>query len=72
LSDLERLGYHPYAVLDGWEAMNFRQRFAGQSRRAALDWRPLATVDGTDTSVWDLTENADAARGRRVATIPLK
>jgi len=72
LGDLEHLGYHPYVVLDGWEATNFRQRFQGRSRIAALDWPPLATVEGTQTSVWDLVERADAARARPVAKIPLQ
>ena len=72
LDDLERLGYHPYVVLDGWEVTNFRERFDGHSRHAALDWPPLATVDGTQTSVWDLAEHHDAARGRPVAKVPLQ
>jgi len=40
--ELRRLGYEPYFVLDEAEEPMFRERFAGHSPLAALDWAPVA------------------------------
>jgi hypothetical protein len=44
---LESIGRRPYYVLDGGEVDAFRQRFGAANRAGALDWPPLATLDGT-------------------------
>jgi hypothetical protein len=44
VADLQRLGYHPYFVLEDWEEEAFRRTFQTHSRLAALDWPPVATL----------------------------
>ena len=52
LALLQSIGRRPYVVLDGDEVEAFRRRFAGASRVAALDWPPIATLNGV-VSVYD-------------------
>lgn len=44
IADLERLNYKPYILLEQDEAGAFRKRYAGASRIAGLDWRPVAIL----------------------------
>lgn len=39
---LERKGYRPYLVLEGWEESRLRDRFGASSVIGKLDWRPAA------------------------------
>jgi hypothetical protein len=39
---LRQLGYVPYLLLDDWEEPQFKQRFAGRTPLANLDWPPIA------------------------------
>jgi hypothetical protein len=55
VSDLERLGHPPYALLDDHEEAEFRTRFP-RSRIAALDWMPVALISGRKVRLYDLTE----------------
>jgi len=42
LSDLQRIGFHPYIVVNDWEQEAFRRRFAAYTPIGALDWPPVA------------------------------
>jgi hypothetical protein len=44
VEDLRRLGRHPYILFYDCEEPDFRSRFSGQSRLAALDWTPIAAM----------------------------
>ncbi|HMF97168.1 MAG TPA: hypothetical protein VKE96_22875 [Vicinamibacterales bacterium] len=46
LTLLQSAGRRPYLALDGDEVAAFRERFLGTSRAAALDWPPIATLNG--------------------------
>lgn len=46
LAALQSSGRHPYLVLDGDEVEMFRRRFSASSRAGALDWSPIATLNG--------------------------
>jgi hypothetical protein len=46
LTLLQSVGRHPYLVLDGEEVTTFRRRFTGASGAGALDWTPIATLNG--------------------------
>jgi len=46
LGYLQSIGRRPYLVLDGGEVDAFRRRFAAVSRAGALDWPPIATLNG--------------------------
>jgi hypothetical protein len=47
-------GAHPYALLDGGEVQQFRQRFAGQERIAALNTPIVVYRGGTIVHFYDL------------------
>lgn len=47
IRDLTSQGYRPFIVLDDWEEIEFRQRFARQNRVGRLDWQPLVRVPGS-------------------------
>jgi hypothetical protein len=50
-------GIHTYAVLEDWEVPEFRRRFAGAQRLAALEQPPVAIYDGPGKVViYDLSE----------------
>jgi hypothetical protein len=42
--DLQAAGYRPFIVLEDWELASFRERFAGRSRLAPLDWSPIVRL----------------------------
>ena len=42
LADLQRLGYHPYALLEEWEIPIFQQALSAVPALGPLDWPPIA------------------------------
>jgi hypothetical protein len=57
LTDLVRLGYHPYALLEAWEEPNFRSQFSAESAAGALDWPPVARLShSTPIRIYDLID----------------
>lgn len=64
VNELQRLGYPPYLLLDEGEEADFRKRFHGQSALAALDWWPVAMIQGRLVRIYDLAEG----QARRVAS----
>jgi len=42
--DMLAAGFHPFLVVDDWEANEFRGRFSAASRLGKLDWEPVARV----------------------------
>jgi hypothetical protein len=65
LTDLRRLGYHPYFLLEEWEARAFRERFA-ENRLSALDWPPIARLDHpSDVRIYDPADGLAATRQER-------
>jgi hypothetical protein len=56
IDDLQRIGYHPYFVLDDWEEPIFRDRFGAHSARGRLDWPPIALIHSGRVRVYDVAE----------------
>jgi hypothetical protein len=46
IATIRQRGYAAYLLIDDAEEAQFKARFAGASRLAALDWTPQATVAG--------------------------
>jgi hypothetical protein len=65
LSFLRRHGRTPYLMFEPWEEPQFRERFAGE-RLGALDWPPLAEVDGV--RLYDPEDYDRHQRGEPIAT----
>lgn len=65
LSFLRRHGRTPYLMFEPWEEPQFRERFAGE-RLGALDWPPLAEVDGV--RIYDPDDFERHRRGEPIAT----
>ena len=65
LSFLRRHGSTPYLMFEPWEEPQFRERFAGE-RLGALDWPPLAEVDGV--RIYDPDDYDRHRRGEPIAT----
>jgi hypothetical protein len=57
IDELERLGYAPYIALDDWEEPLFRDRFAGHSRLADLDWAPVVRLHQNTVAVYQVTSD---------------
>ena len=55
---LQRIGRHPYIVLDAWEVDEYRRRYEGSSLLAALDWPPLYELEHVEVRVWDALDRA--------------
>lgn len=70
LDDVRAAGYHPYLVVDEWEIERFKARFANRSRRGALDWPPLATLELANVHVWDFNDMSEPGR-ETPAVIPV-
>lgn len=51
IAELQSLGRPVYFVLDEWEVARVRERFAGQSVAARLDWRPAHVIPAGDRVV---------------------
>ena len=66
---LQSSGRRPYIVLDGDEVPMFRERFAGRSRLAALDWAPLATLAAPAILVFDLRDLARTDAPLAISTL---
>jgi hypothetical protein len=65
LTDLRRLGYQPYFLLEGWEEQAFRERFS-ENRLGALDWPPIARLDHPSAvRIYDPTDGLAATRRER-------
>lgn len=69
LTFLREQGYRPFLVLEEWEQPLFTQRFAGHTKVAALDWRPMATYSGEIRT--DIFDPADQARSDSAPTRPI-
>ena len=60
---LQAKGYHPFVLLEEWEQPRFREKFAGHTTLATLDWQPVATYPGEiRTDIFDLV-HPDQASG---------
>jgi hypothetical protein len=55
IRELDEKGRPSFLVIDEWEHVQFRDRFARRNRAGALDWAPLARVPGPpDVLIYDL------------------
>lgn len=61
IDQLRGLGYHPFIALEEAEESSFRERFAGHSVLAPLDWMPVAFLYSNRLRVYD---PADREAGR--------
>jgi hypothetical protein len=52
IGHFQRQGYAPFLILDDGERELFVARFSGVTPLAALDWTPVATIDGV--AIYDL------------------
>jgi hypothetical protein len=70
---LERLGFHPYFVLEDWEEPSFRRRFATETPLGALDWPPLARLEDPGVvSIYDPHDRERRLRGEVLTTQPIE
>jgi hypothetical protein len=60
ISELRRLGYQPYLVLDQAEEAPFRERFGDHSAVGRLDWLPLAVLHRNEVRIYELPERPPA------------
>ena len=59
---LQTKGYHPFVLLEEWEQPRFKEKFAGHTKLAALDWQPVATYPGDiRTDIFDLAHQSQTA-----------
>jgi hypothetical protein len=65
LAQLDRLGYHPYFVLDASEEPAFRERFQADSAWGRLDWTPLALVHAKEVRVYDANDRRSGQADRQ-------
>ena len=73
LDRLERLGYHPYFVLEDWEEPLFRRRFASETPLGALDWPPRARLQEPGVvSIYDPRDRERRLRGEVLTTKPIE
>jgi hypothetical protein len=69
VADLQRLGYHPYIVLENWEEEIFRGLFRTHSPLAALDWPPVAMLQhATVVRIYDAARGQEPGGPPRPAT----
>lgn len=68
MTELRRLGYHPYIMLDDWEVPRFRARFQEHSRLGALDWPPMALHRPSRSAIYDPADQPAAAAGQSIYT----
>lgn len=54
VTQLRRLGYAPYFLLEDWEEPQFRARFAGHTPLGRLDWPPIAALHGNSVHIYDV------------------
>jgi asparagine N-glycosylation enzyme membrane subunit Stt3 len=67
LGALERAGRTPYLLFETFEEARFRERFAGVTALAALDWPPTAVI-GRDVRLFNPADRDVYAAGGRVTT----
>jgi hypothetical protein len=66
---LRAKGYHPYILLDSWEAPRFRDRFAHASPIGHLDWPPVLELRSpTPVRLFDPADRARYFAGTRIPT----
>jgi hypothetical protein len=68
VTELRRLGYNPYIMLDDWEVPRFRARFQEHSRLGALDWPPMALHRPSRSAIYDPADQQAAAAGQSIYT----
>jgi hypothetical protein len=69
LAFLRARGRPPYLVIEPWELVQFRTRFAGHSALSALDWPPMAKGEGTvGTHIYDPADRDRFMAGEKVET----
>ena len=66
LAVLQRAGRRPYLLFETFEEPRFRDRFAGVTPLAALDWPPIAVI-GRDVRLFDPADRDVYAAGGRPA-----
>jgi hypothetical protein len=59
IKTLSSLGYTPYFLLEDWEQPIFRDRFAGYSRLAKLDWYPSVEFRTNHVRIYDPAKRPD-------------
>jgi hypothetical protein len=52
VDELTERGYAPYLVLDRDERAVFQSQYRGQSRLAALDWKPVVSVNSGEVEIY--------------------
>jgi hypothetical protein len=58
IRELNDKGRPSYLVIDEWEHLDFRKRFAPRNRAGTLEWAPLARIPGPpDVLIYDLTSD---------------
>jgi hypothetical protein len=66
---LRAKGYHPYILLDAWEAPRFRERFAAASPIGQLDWPPVLELRSpTPVRLFDPADRARYFAGTHIST----
>jgi hypothetical protein len=67
---LDHAGYRPYFVLEAWEEVQFRDRFARSSALGLLDWPPMAEIGrGVRVRFYDPRDRERFLAGEHVATV---
>jgi hypothetical protein len=60
IRELKDKGYRSYIVLDDWEEVEFRKKFARLNRVGRLDWKPLVIVrTNPEVRIFDPEGRAD-------------
>lgn len=62
IDSLQRQGREVFLLLEPWEEPSFRERFAGSSDLARLDWPPRARF-GTAATLWAIADRQRFLRG---------
>jgi hypothetical protein len=68
VTELRRLGYHPYILLEEWEVPRFRAKFQDSTPLGALDWPPRAVHRRSGSSIYDPADQQAAREGRSIPT----
>jgi len=68
VTELRRLGYHPYILLEEWEVPRFRAKFRDSTPLGALDWPPRAVHRRSGSSIYDPADQQAAREGRSIPT----
>ena len=68
VTELRRLGYHPYILLEDWEVPRFRAKFQDSTPLGALDWPLRAVHRRSGSSIYDPADQQAAREGRSIPT----